>query len=120
MTMTASSYTRRSRPRTAVGVAICERLRMRRANRFNPERREGSFITPAGHKTTGAAGVMKDPSAAPRPQDSLAAGAEQRRDGHLVGLLLGVEHEELLDGVDGRLQLVARALALDLQILNGA
>src|SRR2546423_9038422 len=62
---------------------------------------------------------MKDPSAAPRPQDSFVAGAEQRRDRHLVRLLLGVQHEQLLHRVDRPLQLVTRALPFDLQVLDG-
>src|SRR5207244_1379728 len=32
------------------------------SNRSNPERSEGSFITPEAHKRAGAAGAMKDPS----------------------------------------------------------
>src|SRR5438552_5945812 len=48
----------------------------------------------------------------------LTLGAIHRRDRQLVRLLLGVEHEKLLDRVQRRLKLVARAAALYFQVLD--
>src|SRR5713226_2003615 len=50
----------------------------------------------------------------------LTLGAIHRCDRKLVRFLLRIEHQELLDRVERRLQLVPRAAALDFQILNRA
>src|SRR6202035_1532184 len=110
MTMTASSCTvslRIAAPRTAavpIGVAIWERLRISSAMRSaSGERR--------------AAGVPTRSLLAARLFVVLAI---HRRDRMLVGFLLRVEHQQMLIGIELRLQLVARRTPLNLQVLNRA
>src|ERR1044071_10436035 len=76
---------------------------------------------------------METPRSAPRPtgvaicprlwisnDNASFALSEKGGDRLLVRFLLGVEHEELLRGIEHRLQLVARGAALHLQLLDGA
>src|SRR6185436_7067766 len=114
-TMTPSSSTEMSRiarPRRAarpVAVAIWDRLRMRRV-----------MIGYAVTRLRGSLEPRNRVTAQPRNQNSRIPLFEQGGQRHLIRLFLRVQHDHLLDHVQGGLEFVAGGAALELEVADGA